>query len=174
MKFRNLILTAMGALLLVALGVNAKTTFLYATGTLVPLPGLEEGVVNCQGAVQPALNIFDPCPGVRGTIRGRIAKGLMVSAEPRLNGPISIVSNINFGPDRKGNMWGTFELSSGGGVIEGSYTGDIDLSTLAISYKMVGHGRGGTVDGLQLKVEGHPTTPPLSDWAARILDPGQD
>lgn len=90
-------------------------------------------------------------------IRGRIIVGLaFCRSDPRLSGLEANKVNINFGPDRKGAMWGTYEQPVAGGVQRGNLSGSIDLANPRTDYKTVGHIWGGTIDGIQYESEGHP------------------
>jgi hypothetical protein len=58
-----------------------------------------------------------------------------------------------------GPMWGTFILNVADGsaptgeVWEGSFTGDWDSDAGVGTFRMVGHGNGGDIDGLQVKFD---------------------
>ncbi|MBI4910346.1 MAG: hypothetical protein HY820_42405 [Acidobacteria bacterium] len=176
---RTSLLLSMAVLSLAAFTVAAKATFTIILGTEQGI-ALTEGVVNCQGGVAPTGNLFvQPCPpGVRGTVRGRTLVALERAnpPDPKFDGTNTITANINFGPDGKGNMWGTYRSVLGaGGVWEGTFTGNIDVNTLVYDFKTVGHGQSGPVDGLQSKCEGYPSAVPgVNNTICRILDPGKN
>jgi hypothetical protein len=138
--------------------------------------GHQEGIVNCQGNAAPTGDFLSPCgPGVSGTIRNRIVFAIVSTSDPRIAGPQVIVTNVNFDGNGEGRMWGTFELQvPDGGVIAGSFHGTAQLSSVTLDLDAVGHGTGGAVDGLQLKISDVHNAPPPTPGVLliRVLNPG--
>ena len=74
-----------------------------------------------------------------------------------LYGTVIFYVNCNFDPEQKGPCWGTFRWElSGTSWWEGSWASPLmDMSTYESLITMVGHGVGGPIDGMQLKVDGY-------------------
>jgi hypothetical protein len=73
-----------------------------------------------------------------------------------LNGLITFVVNCNMNASYRGPCWGTFEWDVPGvGIWEGTWTAPVmDLMTYESQISMVGHGMGGDIDGMQIKLDG--------------------
>jgi hypothetical protein len=73
-----------------------------------------------------------------------------------LNGPITFVVNCNMNANYRGPCWGTFEWDvSPVGIWEGTWTAPVmDLMTYESQISLVGHGIGGDIEGMQLKLDG--------------------
>jgi hypothetical protein len=147
----------------------------------LPLP--VEGTVNCQGQAIPTGDLRSPCgPGVGAQVRGRVIWAYEIASP--LFGVSRIVANMNLDGNGEGPIWGTFDLMllGGNGVFEGTYGGKANVTNSVMTLDIVGHGHGGAVDGMQLKVRDvHPFPPivPNPDNVSvvgtldgRMLDPG--
>jgi hypothetical protein len=178
MKLRHAALVAACALLTSA-PIAAQFVFTSVTGTETLLPPGSpfppvEGVVNCHGAAVPTGNFYYPCGvGTAGSIRGRVLYALETTSYPGLHGLARIVANINFDRDGQGVMWGSFDLAvPEGGAFEGTYTGHVDVTNVTLRLKIVGHGTGGAVDGLQIMHEDVHDASPFGALQGRVLAPG--
>ena len=79
------------------------------------------------------------------------------SVAEMLDGPITFVVNCNFNADYRGPCWGNFtwEIPGAAGTWEGQWTSPVmDLMTYESEIHMVGFGSGGSIDGMQLKLDG--------------------
>ena len=168
---RNTIIWALVAFIAVpgiaVAGKNPK--FSFGDGLLGFAATVGAGDVRCVGG--------EPTGGVpqcsEGTIRifGRDEEQIWytesVSPAPvaeMLEGPITFVVNCNFNAEYRGPCWGTFtwEVPGAGGTWEGQWTAPImDLMTYESEISMVGFGVGGSLDGMQLKLDGYSNP---GDW----------
>lgn len=177
MKSRNVVLAAACGALLSIGTATAQAVFIEAQGVEVFIDH-SEGVVNCRGSVEPTGNFFFPCgAGVPGTIRQRAVSAQVIVLPPysQFSGVNTIVANVNFDQNGEGPIWGTFVLAlTGGGVIEGTYTGKANVTNLTMDLDAAGHGNGGVAEGLQFKIDDFHGTPmyPVGDMQIRILNPG--
>jgi hypothetical protein len=177
MKLQNVVLAAACAASLGAGSARAQAVFIDAQAVEV-FQSFTEGVVNCRGSAQPTGNFFLPCgAGIPGTIRDRAVSSQVIFSPPysQFSGVNTIVVNVNFDKDGRGHMWGTFELAlSGGGVVEGTYMGNANVTNLTVDLNAVGHGAGGVAEGLQFKISDVHDTPmsPVGELQVRILNPG--
>jgi hypothetical protein len=175
----RLVTLAAACAMLTSVPVAAQSTFTSFSGTETILPPGSpfppaEGVVKCQGGAPPTGNFYIPCGiDVPGSIRGRVVYALESTTIPALQGLARIVVNVNFDRDGQGPMWGTFELAvADGGTVEGSYTGHVDLASSTMRLKVVGHGDGGAVDGVQVMFDDVHQGSPFGTLQGRVLDPG--
>ncbi|HLG13402.1 MAG TPA: hypothetical protein VJH03_02610 [Blastocatellia bacterium] len=90
-------------------------------------------------------------------IRGRVSEYNYVLEGPAagLFGPSATATlNCNLDENMTGPCWGTFEWpASDEERWEGIWYGPFNLATFAGSYKAAGHGHGGRLDGLKLKID---------------------
>lgn len=196
MKSRHAILAAVCLASLFAGPTVAQSVFTEISGVeIFALPGVtppagfptlpppQEGIVNCQGQAAPIGNPRSPCgDGVRGQVRGRVLYAYEIA--PPLVGVSRIVSSFNFDENGEGPIWGTFEivLAEGEGLIVGTYVGTVNVTNLAMTLKVLGHGQSGLVDGMQLKVDDEHPFPPIvpnpenvsivGTLSGRLLNPG--
>jgi hypothetical protein len=115
----------------------------------------DQGTVICPGR-QPTGDPFQPCPaGSRVNFRGVVISRPLSSLDPRLNGLETAEFNADLDADGDGHYWGKWRIDlAGGGVWEGSYSGQISNVTDGVSLhigKGEMHGQGGSVDGCLLK-----------------------
>jgi hypothetical protein len=177
MKLKNVVLAAACAAALSAGAATAQAVFIDAQAVEV-FQDHTEGVVNCRGSAQPSGNFYLPCgPGIAGTVRNREVGSLVTFSAPysQFSGVAAIVVNANFNEDGDGPMWGTVELTlSGGGVVEGTYSGTANITDGTVDLKVVGNGSGGVAEGLQFRVTDVHDTPfyPVGNMQVRILNPG--
>jgi len=113
---------------------------------------LDPGVVTCPGH-EPTGNPLQPCPaGSRLTIRDEKFVSRLESSGPGLSGWMTVELNANWDADYTGPAWGTFSIAlDGGGSWDGTWQGRrmLEDGTWVIPLHVVGHGTGGTVEGLQ-------------------------
>lgn len=139
---------------------QAKGKFLFATGQEVNLAVTDPGSIECIGGA-PTGDPYAPCtPGTRRIhTRGRESINTYTdvtgTAAPMFQGENSTIGNCNFNADLQGHCWGTFEweIPALGGVWQGTWSGDFDLLAFTASYKAVGHGSGGDLEGSQFLLE---------------------
>lgn len=126
------------------------------------IPHLVEAV-SCPGA-ELSIDFQQPCPpGVNIKIRDLAGSSMMVSTDPRMTGMLIFTINANFDPEFSGAVWGTWSLDieDGPGVWDGTWNGQRRTSMdpeecLGITpcwvgeLRLVGHGSGGIVKGLQV------------------------
>ena len=150
-------------------GKNPK--FSFGGGLLGYAETTGAGEVRCVGG-EPTVGVL-PCS--EGTIRifGRGEEQIWytvydsVFPDPvaaMLDGPITFVVNCNFNAEYRGPCWGTFtwEVPGAGGTWEGQWTAPVmDLMTYESEISMVGFGDGGSLDGMQLKLDGYSNP---KDW----------
>jgi hypothetical protein len=137
-------------------GGNFK--FLMATGQIWQGPYLNPPEVVCIGGT------YDPnsgfcTPGTRRTLL-RNARSIWNFAEVQgsaasmFQGEFRPVVNCNLNKNLQGECWGTFEAeSSAGGKWEGTWCGKFDLVNYIAVISAVGHGDGGDIDGMQMKMD---------------------
>jgi hypothetical protein len=144
---------------------------------------LSPGQVSCPGA-QPTGDPAQPCPtGSRIKIRGATAFSVLIAEEndPWLTGLFSIAANSDLDANATGHAWGTFRLElDAGGVWEGSWTGkraQVGNLVWTTHIRGVGHGRGGIVEGKQLRFDEVVTSPApvsiayLGNVTAEVISP---
>ncbi len=193
-KLSLVVVAVLGAGLLLGMAA-ARAEVTYANLTLqfnpfgvpnplgVPQTGqiLNPGQVMCPGNT-PTGNPMLPCPqGSRIVSRGTLLLIRTESDNPALTGWLTLEHNANFAPDYSGPVWGKFSIQlDAGGSWEGTWngirtkTGD---SLWVVHLRIVGHGLGGNVDGMQVKGTGQITaiTPmPIvlkGVGTARLLNP---
>ena len=164
-------LLVIAALLVMAGLAAAHTTFTIVTGTETPIGLANPGEVKCHGGL-PTGNPFVPCPpGTSGTVRGQQRIFLEDTLDARMNGLNHGTFNANIHQDGTVNAWGTFRLEvSGGGVWEGVWEGK-QAADGSFSYSATGHGSGGSVEHLQLLLDGTYAASPIATVRMRILNP---
>ncbi len=117
------------------------------------------GVVTCPGGNEPTGNPFFPCPpGSRTGIRGLTVMARVTGTGENgqfVTGWNLIEENANYDANLTGRLWGKFTLTldDGRGTWEGVFTA---LRTLENGqpkevFRVVGHGSGALIDGMQLK-----------------------
>lgn len=117
---------------------------------------LSPGTISCPGHV-PTGDPMQPCPaGSRIQARGISFLERFEASDPRGTGNATLEINSAWDPDYTGQVWGKFSLAvDTGGVWEGTWNGtrsfveDHWVATL----KGVGHGNGGSIEGLVLKFD---------------------
>ena len=87
-------------------------------------------------------------------------------------GPFRPVVNCNLDENLQGECWGAFELdSSAGGQWKGTWSGKFDLIHYISVVSIVGHGEGGAIDGLQMKMDVmSPCFLPYLTFLAQVLN----
>ena len=120
--------------------------------------------VSCAGADFEG-DLEQPCPpGVNVKMRNLIWPAPIVATDPRMTGIAVYNSNANWNAEYSGPVWGTWSLYVEGdeGVWDGTWTGYRRVSMnpeecLGLpscwvgELKLVGHGSGGIIEGLQIK-----------------------
>ena len=141
---------------------QASDDWAYADPSIL-IPHLVEAV-SCPGA-ELSLDFQQPCPpGVNIKIRDLAGASMLVSNDPRMTGTLVFTINANLNPEFSGSVWGTWSLDieDDAGVWDGNWNGQRRLSInseecLGITpcwigeLRLVGHGSGGTVEGLRVK-----------------------
>jgi hypothetical protein len=74
-------------------------------------------------------------------------------AAPYVPVDIQTDGNCNLSDVWEGPCWGTFEAEWLGGTWAGTFSGTLDFIGFAGDLKLVGHGTGGEIDGMQMKIE---------------------
>jgi hypothetical protein len=103
-------------------------------------------------------------PGTMEVVEGhRVVRGMVVTTritadDPRATGNGRMTINQQFLlADGSGHTWGKFEVTADvGGVWVGSYTGQREPAAPGVwvtTLHVVGQGRGGAIDGLQLRTQ---------------------
>ena len=124
------------------------------------------------GCYGPPPNSLTPCSeGSNFHQRDREHLYVISTDDPRVTGTISLLVNWNwrYMEAREqpfpqfvytGPMWGTFTINVAdengnptGDVWEGTFTGDWDGLEGLGTFDMVGHGNGGSIDGLKIKFD---------------------
>lgn len=102
---------------------------------------------------------FPPCTaGTHNTIWRDFAGPMPFAAvsgdaAPFLYGTWVIRGNCNLDENLVGACWGTFAGTALGGAWEGTWNGNLDFVLFGGELRFVGHGAGGGVEGLHLKLE---------------------
>jgi len=102
---------------------------------------------------------FPPCtPGTRVTtwrnFTGPVAFGTVDGeAATFIYGVWEIRGSCNLDKNLAGPCWGTFEGEALDGVWEGTWNGNLDFMNFGGDMSFVGHGSGGDVEGLHLKLD---------------------
>jgi len=161
--------------IVVGLGLVAATAHAggpnaaLATGDLF-IGLLDIGELTCIGG-EPVPDAFPPCtPDTRHVIWRHHTGILMMAnltgeAAPFVPATVQTDGNCNLSEVWEGPCWGTFEAVWLGGTWAGTYSGTLDFIGFAGDLKFVGHGTGGEIDGMQMKIEaesgptGDPTAP---------------
>jgi hypothetical protein len=89
-------------------------------------------------------------------LRGVVVTSRIDGSDPRVSGNATITINGQLLlADGSGSVWGKFEVAADvGGTWAGSWAGQRELTAPGLwtgTLKLVGHGDGGAVDGLQMK-----------------------
>jgi len=169
---KSILLTAALVCLLPTIAAaQAVTTQLTATDVFNPygLFGsapvgafLSSGTVTCPGT-QPTGNPMQPCPpGSRMNFRDVSWKSRVMSPSALLTGWLYSEGNNNLDADATGPVWGTFRIElDAGGVWEGSWTADRSKTedVWIVSMRGIGRGKGGSVDGMHLRLKEVAPTP---------------
>ena len=126
-------------------------------------PSGDPGQILCPGGEFTG-NLFQPCPpGTNIHVRDAWALSQASSDDPRFNGILTYTVNGNFDADFTGPVWGTWtlEVEACDGVWDGVWNGQRTLlpdqpglagmGTWIGDLRLTGHGRGGCIDGLQMK-----------------------
>jgi hypothetical protein len=162
---RRLSLAAL-AVALVATGSTAGQNPKFVVGqVMLGFDGtLTRAELKCVGGEPTGLE-FPSLPCTEGTrrvfIRSEVQTWSPVSSSSSVEdlltpGTITLVANCNFNSEYRGPCWGTFTWDvEGVGTWEGQVTSPLqDLMTYESRFSMVGFGRGGAIDGKQLKFDG--------------------
>jgi hypothetical protein len=155
---------------------KGSSKLLMATGQLYQETYLDPGRVKCIGG------IFDPTtgwcsPGTQWTLT-RDTRSLWGygdvsgSAAPMFQGPLNSVTSCNLDENLRGECWGTFEWDIlAGGKWKGIWVGKFDLLNYIGAYSAVGHGHGGAIDGLQMKLDAmSPGGSPCFTFLAQVVN----
>lgn len=140
---------------------------LVAVGKEVVVNVLDPGTLRCVGGT-PTNNPQGP-PCSPGTTRILISNRTSVaeyrevtgSSAALLQGQNSILTHCVLDQNYYGRCWGrfTWSIPGAGGQWEGSWDGIFDILTNTISYSAIGHGNGGTLEGLRMQLEAAYTGP---------------
>jgi hypothetical protein len=166
MRVRPIVLASALVLLLpVFAAAQAVTAQFIATDVFDPMGFMggdfvgeftDFGKLSCPSG-QPTGVLDQPCsPGSRIHLRGIGWKSRLESEDPLLTGNSFVEGNFNLDANAAGSMVGTFRIElDDGGVWEGSWTGDKskvkNVEAWVLRIRGVGHGKGGSVDGMQLR-----------------------
>lgn len=180
MSRRLLVVTSVAAVSLsAAVYTGAADRFQMATGKELNTSVVAPGTVTCLGG-EPAAPPMLCTPGTKQThLRGQVVTAIYVDlageAAALIDGTNTILANCNLDESLQGPCWGTFrwEISAQGGQWEGAWSGQFDLANMVATYTAVGHGSGGALEGLQIKVDGtYPGGSPYGNIVVRIVTPG--
>ncbi len=164
-KFSLVVVTVIAAGLLISMtAAKTEVTFtdLFNPFNIpnplgVPQAGqiLNPGQVICPGYT-PTNDPMQPCPeGSRILIRGFQFLTRVDSESPLFAGAMTVEANANFAPDATGPAWGRFSIElDAGGTLEGTWDGFRRIageSVWTTQLRIVGHGLGGEVDGIQAR-----------------------
>lgn len=114
----------------------------------------QAGEITCPGGGEPSASLMPPwCVDSRTKVRNRVLTGLVDTAsDPRVQGTIKTVMNLNLDDSFEGPAWGTYEIEvPGRGTWEGTWQGRHRGLRLA-TYHLVAHGSG-EFEGLQLRAD---------------------
>jgi len=152
-----LLLLTVVAISLAPVAINAKPNTQFATGGLII--GLSEpGTANCIGGT-PSGWFFPPCSlGTKLTIWRNFVgphglDNVTGGAAPFLPETWVVRGSCNLDENLTGPCWGTFEGDALGGKWEGTLNGKLDFTRFGGYLNFVGHGSGGGVEGLHMKLE---------------------
>lgn len=160
----SLVAALTSGLLLAADGPKNNPKISLAAGDIFPI-SIESGTTKCAGG-QPTGLPFPAAPCTPETkhiiTRGETqvwvpAPGsLSGPAASLFDGPITFTVNCTLNASYRGPCWGTVEwdVPALAGTWVGSWNGSFDLITFETSISGVGHGTGGQLDGLQMKLDG--------------------
>ncbi len=186
---RSILLFAVAATLALVSGQAAEKTMvtgtemfdpfnLFQNGTIGQI--MSPGTIDCPGNLATG-DPMQPCPaGSRIQTRGLIVQDRWESSDPRATGNNTVEHNAAFDADGTGQAWGTFSLAvDTGGVWQGTWnaTRSFVEDHWVSSLRAVGHGRGGSVEGLVLKLDAQIVTYTpmpiayIGTFSGTILDP---
>ncbi len=154
-----LVLLMMGAANAQVTRIGITASYLFGPNTIPPSSLISSGSVICPGGFEPTGNFFFPCPpGSRTTLRGLTVKARVTGNGENgqfVTGWNLIEENANYAPNLTGRLWGKFTLTlDAGGIWEGVFTGvrTFENGQPKETLRILGHGSGGLVDGMQLKI----------------------
>lgn len=154
---RHIIAAFLMILALSPVAMKAKSKTQLASGGF--FIGLSEpGTANCVGGTPSGL-FFPPCsPGTKVTIWrnfvGLLPFGNVTGEAARFfSGAWVSRGSCNLDENLAGPCWGTFEGDALDGKWEGTWNGKLDFSRFGGNLSLVGHGSGGSVEGLQMRME---------------------
>lgn len=123
----------------------------------------ELGQITCPGAEFTG-NPLQPCPpGTNIHVRDATGGSQVIADDPRFTGILAYTLNYNFDADFTGTAWGSWslEVAACEGVWEGVWNskrillpdqpGPAGMGIWIGTMRLVGHGSGACVDGLQMK-----------------------
>jgi len=142
-------------------GNGAVKVEFSATDDWSPIGDL--GQITCPGGEFTG-NPIQPCPPDTNVhVRDATAESHVFADDPRMTGVLTYTLNYNIDADFTGSAWGTWsmEVAACEGVWEGVWNskrvllpdqpGPVGMGVWIGIMKIVGHGRGACVDGLQMK-----------------------
>ena len=145
------------AVCLTPAAINAKSKAEFASGNFY-LWLDEPGTAKCVNGMPTGY--FPPCSENTKVTLWRdftgpvFFGGVTGDASPFFEGAWEIRGGCNLNYDLMGPCWGTFEGNALGGVWEGTWNGKLDFTGFGGNMRFVGHGTGGGVEGLHMKMEG--------------------
>jgi hypothetical protein len=156
-------LQVLGGVILTAAALTACSDRLLAPTDDPALNTVSEAAtVNQFTATDVTTGLVDPGSvellGKHYLIRGLVGAARITSTDPRLTGnAIQTVNAQVLVADGSGQVWGKLEVQAdAGGVWEGSFEGQTEPAgpgQWVTTLKLVGHGRGGAIDGLLFRAE---------------------
>ncbi len=154
-----LLLVIIIAFCLTPVAINAKSKTQLASGGFFLWLG-DPGTANCVGGT-PTTDppYFPPCsPNTKVTIWRNFTGPVLFdavtgAAAPFFSGVWEIRGGCNLDKNLDGPCWGTFEGDALGGKWEGTWNGKLDFIGFGGDMSFVGHGTGGDVEGLHMKME---------------------
>jgi hypothetical protein len=149
-------LLIIAAVCLTPLAINAKSKTRLASGGFFLWLG-EPGTANCVHGTPTGY--FPPCsPNTKMSLWRNFTGPVLFDnvtggAAPFISGAWEIRGSCNLDKDLLGPCWGTFEGNALDGKWEGTWNGKLDFAGFGGDMSFVGHGTGGVVDGLHMKME---------------------
>jgi hypothetical protein len=157
MNRKSLVLAALaGAVFCFATDSQGRSKSELASGGIVL--GLSSvGSARCVDGT--ATGSFPPCtPGTHVTLwrnfAGRVVfVGVAGEAAEYVTGVWQVRGSCNLDENLSGPCWGAFQGTALDGMWEGTWNGNLDFAVFGGYLNFVGHGSGGSLDGLHLKLE---------------------
>jgi hypothetical protein len=150
------LLFAVAAICLAPVAVQGRPSTRLASGGFY-LGLSDPGTATCVGGTPTGW--FPPCtPGTHVSIWRRFVGPVVFDtvtgdAAPYFTGAWTIRGSCNLKENLVGPCWGTFAGDALDGKWEGTWNGKLDFTSFGGELSFAGHGTGGSVDGLQMRME---------------------